>query len=123
MTEVTAKAAGTLEIGGDLEVARLAYGAMRLTGQPGNWGPYPDPAGGILGNISSGFVGNNQITNRSLCQWFRKSSRWPVGSVCAYALIVGPLPVHFFSRFRIPKTVCLSATNSFGRSLLAIPPR
>jgi aryl-alcohol dehydrogenase-like predicted oxidoreductase len=44
---VTADAAGTLRIGGELEVARLGYGAMRLTGQPGNWGPYPDPAGGI----------------------------------------------------------------------------
>ena len=47
MTDVTAKAAGTRKIGGELEVARLAYGAMRLTGQPGNWGPYSDPAGGI----------------------------------------------------------------------------
>ena len=44
---VTADAAGMLRIGGELEVARLAYGAMRLTGQPGNWGPYADPAGGI----------------------------------------------------------------------------
>ena len=44
---VRADAAGTVRIGGELEVARLAYGAMRLTGQPGNWGPYPDPAGGI----------------------------------------------------------------------------
>lgn len=47
MKQVTAKAAGTLKIGGELEVARLAYGAMRLTGQPGNWGPYSDPEGGI----------------------------------------------------------------------------
>lgn len=30
------------KIGGDLDVSRLGYGAMRLTGQPGNWGPYPD---------------------------------------------------------------------------------
>ena len=44
---VKADAAGTFRIGGELEVARLGYGAMRLTGQPGNWGPYPDPAGGI----------------------------------------------------------------------------
>ena len=44
---VRADAAGTVRIGGELEVARLAYGAMRLTGQPGNWGPYPDPAAGI----------------------------------------------------------------------------
>jgi pyridoxine 4-dehydrogenase len=41
---VTAGAAGTLRIGGELQVNRLGYGAMRLTGQPGNWGPYPDPA-------------------------------------------------------------------------------
>ena len=43
---VTAAAAGTFRIGGELEVARMAYGAMRLTGQPGNWGPYPDPDAG-----------------------------------------------------------------------------
>ncbi len=42
-----AGAAGTIRIGGELEVARMAYGAMRLTGQPGNFGPYPDPASGI----------------------------------------------------------------------------
>jgi pyridoxine 4-dehydrogenase len=33
---IRADAAGTLAIGGELKVARLAYGAMRLTGQPGN---------------------------------------------------------------------------------------
>ena len=44
---VRADAAGTLRIGGELEVARLGYGAMRLTGQPGKWGPYPDREGGI----------------------------------------------------------------------------
>ena len=33
---VRADAAGTVRIGGELEVARLGYGAMRLTGQPGN---------------------------------------------------------------------------------------
>jgi pyridoxine 4-dehydrogenase len=29
-------------IGGDLVVSRIGFGAMRLTGQPGNFGPYPD---------------------------------------------------------------------------------
>ncbi|MBW4662491.1 MAG: aldo/keto reductase [Drouetiella hepatica Uher 2000/2452] len=29
-------------IGGDLIVNRIGYGAMRLTGQPGNFGPYTD---------------------------------------------------------------------------------
>jgi aryl-alcohol dehydrogenase-like predicted oxidoreductase len=42
----SAAAAGTLTIGGDLEVHRLGFGAMRLTG-PGVWGPPPDRAGAI----------------------------------------------------------------------------
>ena len=29
-------------IGGDLPVSRMGYGAMRLCGQPGNFGPYPE---------------------------------------------------------------------------------
>ena len=36
----------TFRIGGDLIVNRLGYGAMRLTGQPGNFGPYTDWEGG-----------------------------------------------------------------------------
>lgn len=39
---IDASAAGTFNIGGDLTVNRLGYGAMRLTGQPGNFGPYPN---------------------------------------------------------------------------------
>ena len=38
--------ASTFSIGGDLTVNRLGYGAMRLTGQPSNFGPYPDWEGG-----------------------------------------------------------------------------
>ena len=37
----------TFHIGGNLEVNRLGYGAMRLTGQPNNFGPYADWDGGI----------------------------------------------------------------------------
>jgi aryl-alcohol dehydrogenase-like predicted oxidoreductase len=37
----TAAAAGTIEIGGDLTVNRLGFGAMRITGQ-GIWGEPPD---------------------------------------------------------------------------------
>lgn len=33
-------------LGDDLAVNRLGYGAMRLTGQPGNFGPYADWEGG-----------------------------------------------------------------------------
>ncbi|MEO0828772.1 MAG: aldo/keto reductase [Cyanobacteria bacterium J06639_16] len=36
----------TFNLGGDLTVNRLGYGAMRLTGQPGNFGPYADWEGG-----------------------------------------------------------------------------
>jgi pyridoxine 4-dehydrogenase len=39
-----AAAAGTSELGGDLEVRRLGYGAMRLPG-PGVWGEPKDPDG------------------------------------------------------------------------------
>jgi aryl-alcohol dehydrogenase-like predicted oxidoreductase len=35
---------GTFELGGDLEVARIGYGAMRITGE-GIWGEPEDPAG------------------------------------------------------------------------------
>lgn len=34
--------ASTYRIGGDLPVNRIGYGAMRLCGQPGNFGPYAD---------------------------------------------------------------------------------
>ena len=37
----TAEAAGTIDVGGDLTVNRLGFGAMRITGQ-GVWGPPPD---------------------------------------------------------------------------------
>jgi pyridoxine 4-dehydrogenase len=43
MAETSAKASGTFKIGGDLEVNRLGFGAMRVTG-PGIWGPPEDPA-------------------------------------------------------------------------------
>jgi aryl-alcohol dehydrogenase-like predicted oxidoreductase len=36
----------TFALGGELTVNRLGYGAMRLTGQPGNFGPYADWEGG-----------------------------------------------------------------------------
>lgn len=44
MTNATNK---TYSIGGTLNVNRLGYGGMRLTGQPGNFGPYEDWEGGL----------------------------------------------------------------------------
>jgi aryl-alcohol dehydrogenase-like predicted oxidoreductase len=43
---VSASAAGTVSLGGELTVNRLGYGAMRLTG-PGIWGPPKDRAGAL----------------------------------------------------------------------------
>lgn len=37
----------TFKLGGDLQINRLGYGAMRLSGQPGNFGPYWNWASGI----------------------------------------------------------------------------
>jgi pyridoxine 4-dehydrogenase len=39
-------AGGTLVLGGDTEVHRLGFGAMRITG-PGTWGPPPDRAAAL----------------------------------------------------------------------------
>lgn len=43
---VSAAAAGTVTLGGDLTVNRLGYGAMRITG-PGIWGPPADKAAAL----------------------------------------------------------------------------
>ena len=46
MNNTTKSMSQTYTIGGDLTVNRLGYGAMRLSGQPGNFGAYPDWEGG-----------------------------------------------------------------------------
>ena len=43
---LSAAAAGTFTIGGDLTVNRMGYGAMRITG-PGIWGPPADKAAAL----------------------------------------------------------------------------
>src|SRR5271169_2883708 len=43
---VSAAAAGTITLGGDLTVNRMGYGAMRITG-PGIWGPPADKAAAL----------------------------------------------------------------------------
>ncbi|MEM8505627.1 MAG: aldo/keto reductase [Cyanobacteria bacterium P01_D01_bin.1] len=37
----------TFRLGGEIDANRIGYGAMRLTGQPGNFGPYKDWEQGI----------------------------------------------------------------------------
>ncbi|VEP11797.1 Pyridoxine 4-dehydrogenase [Hyella patelloides LEGE 07179] len=46
MTNNTTSISNTFKLGGDLNINRLGYGAMRLSGQPGNFGAYPDWEGG-----------------------------------------------------------------------------
>lgn len=46
MSTATQAAPRTFALGGELTVDRLGYGAMRLTGQPGNYGRYLDWDGG-----------------------------------------------------------------------------
>ncbi|QLC23624.1 aldo/keto reductase [Parasphingopyxis algicola] len=47
MTPSTPSIARTFRIGGDRAVNRLGFGAMRLTGRPGNFGPFEDWDAGI----------------------------------------------------------------------------
>jgi pyridoxine 4-dehydrogenase len=44
--QISARAAGTITLGGDIEVNRLGYGAMRITGD-GIWGPPKDRQGAL----------------------------------------------------------------------------
>lgn len=47
-SEPSATAAGTIDVGGDLTVNRLGFGAMRITGE-GIWGPPKDRDAAITG--------------------------------------------------------------------------
>ncbi|MEU9559177.1 aldo/keto reductase [Streptomyces fumanus] len=46
MSGISAASSGTFTLGGELEVNRLGYGTMQLTG-PGVWGPFPDEERGV----------------------------------------------------------------------------
>jgi len=43
MAKLDARKSGTFKVGGDIEIHRLGFGAMRVTG-PGIWGPPTDRA-------------------------------------------------------------------------------
>ena len=43
MAKLDARKSGTFKVGGDIEIHRLGFGAMRVTG-PGIWGPPADRA-------------------------------------------------------------------------------
>ncbi|MFC9289089.1 aldo/keto reductase [Streptomyces sp. NPDC057052] len=46
MSSISAASSGAFRISGELEVNRLGYGTMQLTG-PGVWGPFPDQDRGV----------------------------------------------------------------------------
>jgi pyridoxine 4-dehydrogenase len=46
MSKLSDSVSPTFAIANDLPINRIGYGAMRLTGQPGNFGPYSDWEGG-----------------------------------------------------------------------------
>jgi pyridoxine 4-dehydrogenase len=46
MTKLSTMQTRTFALGGELQVNRIGFGAMRLTGQPGNFGPFADWEGG-----------------------------------------------------------------------------
>lgn len=46
-TQQTDTHPATFRLGGERDINRLGFGAMRLTGQPGNFGPFPDWDGGL----------------------------------------------------------------------------
>ena len=60
--------AGTLTIGGDIEVHRLGFGAMRITGR-GTWGPPPDrdvAKAESLNVAAAGAIALYELSRRSL---------------------------------------------------------
>src|ERR1700753_3133159 len=60
MSESNAGTAGTIDIGGDLTVNRLGFGAMRITG-PGIWGEPPSRDQAIATLRRAGGLGVNFI--------------------------------------------------------------
>ena len=44
MTKPNARKSGSFRVGGDIEIHRIGFGAMRITG-PGIWGQPTDTAG------------------------------------------------------------------------------
>jgi hypothetical protein len=53
LAKITAANAGTVDVGGDLTVNRLGFGAMRITG-PGIWGDPPRSARRVTRQTAAG---------------------------------------------------------------------
>jgi len=73
-SQPTAAAAGTIDIGGDLSVNRMGYGAMRITG-PGIWAEPPDQITSRRRQHSAGPLSWRLTSSIPLTPTVRKSAR------------------------------------------------
>lgn len=89
MTEYSAAKSGSFKIGGDMEVNRLGFGAMRVTG-PGIWGPPADHGEAIrtlkrLPSLGVNFIDTADSYGPDVSEWLIKEALHPYsdGSIVA----------------------------------------
>ncbi|WP_319519183.1 aldo/keto reductase [uncultured Martelella sp.] len=85
MAHTLADKAGTFAIGGDLEVTRLGFGAMRVTGK-GIWGEPADRAGALetlaaLPELGIDFIDTADSYGPDVSEWLIKEALHPYGNV------------------------------------------
>ncbi|MET3598925.1 aldo/keto reductase [Martelella mangrovi] len=85
MAHTLADKAGTFAIGGDLEVTRLGFGAMRVTGK-GIWGEPADRAGALetlaaLPDLGIDFIDTADSYGPDVSEWLIKEALHPYGNV------------------------------------------
>ncbi len=89
MTEYSSAKSGSFKIGGDMEVNRLGFGAMRVTG-PGIWGPPADHGEAIrtlkrLPSLGVNFIDTADSYGPDVSEWLIKEALHPYndGSIVA----------------------------------------
>ncbi|PRX10712.1 UNVERIFIED_ORG: aryl-alcohol dehydrogenase-like predicted oxidoreductase [Martelella mediterranea] len=85
MAHTLAEKAGTFAIGGDLEVTRLGFGAMRVTGE-GIWGEPADRAGALetlaaLPELGIDFIDTADSYGPDVSEWLIKEALHPYDKV------------------------------------------
>lgn len=83
MSALNAAQSGTFKIGGDIEVNRLGFGAMRVTGD-GIWGPPADHAESIrtlrrLPELGVNFIDTADSYGPDVSEWLIKEALHPYG--------------------------------------------
>ncbi|CAM2188131.1 hypothetical protein PSAC2689_70386 [Paraburkholderia sacchari] len=93
MTQLDARQSGTFSIGGDLEVARLGFGALRITGD-GSWGPPTDKAEVLrvlrrLPEIGLNFIDTADSYGPDISEWLIKEALHPYEGTVVVATKAG----------------------------------